>query len=256
MAAIPEPGAPPGLIGRREVLAVLRAAVEDAAAGRGRVVLLTGEPGIGKTAVAAGAAQAARQVGALVLWAACWQDEGTPGYWPWVQVARRLPSAAAAAGGGRSPALARLLHGAAAPEPSELPSEASPEAARFQLFDELTSALLAAAEARPVVVVLDDLQWADGASLLLLGFLARRLRDARLLVIGSCRDAELEPGDRAASLLEAVAAAGTVLPLAPLTAGEVEAMMAGVLGEPPAPGLAAEVHRRSGGNPFFVQELA
>jgi hypothetical protein len=256
MATTPEPGALPGLIGRREVLAVLHVAVEDAAAGRGRVVLLTGEPGIGKTAVAAGAAEAAKEIGALVLWAACWQDEGAPGYWPWVQVARRLPSATAAPGGRSPPALARLLHGAGAPERSELESEASPEAARFQLFDELTSALLAAAEARPVVVVLDDLQWADGASLLLLGFLARRLRDARLLVIGTCRDAELEPGERAASLLAAVAAAGTVLPLAPLTAGEVEAVMAGVLGERPAPGLAAEVHRRSGGNPFFVQELA
>jgi hypothetical protein len=255
MATTPEPGARPGLIGRREVLAVLRAAVEDAAAGRGRVVLLTGEPGIGKTAVAGGAAEVARELGALVLWAACWQDEGAPGYWPWVQVARRLPSATVAPAGGW-PALARLLHGAGAPEPSELESEASPEAARFQLFDELTSALLAAAEARPVVVVLDDLQWADGASLLLLGFLARRLRDARLLVVGTCRDAELEPGDRAASLLAAVAAAGTVLPLAPLTAAEVEVVMAGVLGERPAPGLAAEVHRRSGGNPFFVQELA
>jgi predicted ATPase len=216
MATTPEPGARPGLIGRREVLAVLRAAVEDAAAGRGRVVLLTGEPGIGKTAVAAVAAEAARELGALVLWAACWQDEGAPGYWPWVQVARRLPSTTAAPAGGW-PALARLLHGAGTPERSELESEASPEAARFQLFDELTSALLAAAEARPVVVVLDDLQWADGASLLLLGFLARRLRDARLLVVGTCRDAELEPGDRAASLLAAVAAAGTVLPLAPLT---------------------------------------
>jgi len=242
-------------VGRERERAEIGAALARAAGGQGTLVLLTGEPGIGKTAVAAGAAEAAREAGALVLWAACWQDEGAPGYWPWIQVARRLPPATAAPGG-RSPALARLLHGAGGPEPSELASEASPEAARFQLFDELTSALLAAAEARPVVVVLDDLQWADGASLLLLGFLARRLRHARLLVIGTCRDAELDPGDRAASLLEAVAAAGTVLPLAPLTAGEVEAVMAGVLGERPAPGLAAEVHRRSGGNPFFVQELA
>ena len=252
MATTSGPGARPGLVGRRELLASLGAAVEDATGGRGRVVLLTGEAGIGKTALAAAAADDARRLGALVLWAACWQDEGAPGYWPWVQVARRLPSAAGPAGE-PPPALARLLHGAGeggAPE-----SEASPEAARFQLFDELSSALLAAAEARPLVLVLDDLQWADAASLTLLGFLARRLRDSRLLVIGTCRDTGLVPGDRVAELLAGVAAAGTVVPLAPLDDREVDELIAGVLGGPPAAGLAAEVHRRGGGNPLFVQEL-
>jgi AAA ATPase domain len=214
--------------------------------GRGQVILLSGEAGIGKTAVAAEAAAGARERGARVLWASCWQCEGAPGYWPWLQVARLLsPAAGALLSGAGEPAvpgrpaearepLAPAMEGS----PSEQPS---PGAARFQLFDELTSALLAEAETRPLVVVLDDLQWADASSVLLLDFLAHRLRAARVLVIGTCRDVELDPEDRVAALLAGVAAAGSVVPLAALNAEEVGEVIAGVLGGEPAPCLVAEV---------------
>src|SRR6266540_5192988 len=144
------------MIGRQDVLGQLRATVEAAMAGRGQVVLLAGEAGIGKTAVAGEAAAWARQRGARVLWASCLEGAGVPGYWPWVQVVRLLVagagaeagSAAAAAAAGRiaaeAPSLARLvpeLAGRRTRRPP--PEEVSPEAARFQLFDELSSALLA-----------------------------------------------------------------------------------------------------------------
>jgi hypothetical protein len=225
------------LVGRGEVLARLRRAVEEAAAGRGQVVLLTGDAGIGKTAVASAVADHARRAGAQVAWGSAWQGEGAPGYWPWVQVLRSLDP------GGRT-----------WPPPAPA-AEQAPAAARFQLFDELTSTLLARARQRPLLLVLDDLQWADPASLLLLDFLARRIRVAPLLVVGTYREPELAPEDPVARQVAEVAAGATVLPLAALSEAEVGGLMAAILGQEPEPALAADVRRRTGGNPFFVQQV-
>jgi len=263
--------------GRDVPLAELSAAVDAALAGRGGAVLLAGEAGIGKTAAAEHAADLARGRGARVLWAACWQGAGVPGYWPWVQVVRGL----LALGGGRAarlaldaPSLARLVPELAGPPrpgtppapgavadpapgavvPDQGPPAAAP-AARFQLFDELAGALLAEARAAPLVVVLDDLHWADPPSLELLDFLTRRLHGARLLVVGTWRDAEVGPGDPLAPLLAGLAGRAAVLPLAPLDDHGVGRVMAGILGRDPPPELAAAVRRRTGGNPFFVQQV-
>ncbi len=250
-------GAADGLVGRGDVLARLGRAVDDAVAGHGGLVLLTGEAGIGKTTVAARAAAEAERRGVLAVWGWGWQGEGAPAYWPWGQVLRSL-----AARDGRllrqaaeAPSLARLLPelpGAAATPP---PAEAPPAAARFQLFDELSSALLVAAEERPLAVILDDLQWADLPSVRLLDFLTRRLPPARMLVIGTYRDADRPPDDPAAALLAELAVRGTVLPLAGLSEEEVAQVVAGILGAAPAPALVAAVRRRTGGNPFFVQQV-
>ena len=86
----PRQAAGAGLVGREDVLAQLRRAVEDAARGRGRLLLLTGEAGIGKTAVAAEVAAEAEGRGVRVVWGWGWQGEGAPAYWPWVQVFRSL----------------------------------------------------------------------------------------------------------------------------------------------------------------------
>jgi hypothetical protein len=251
-------GAADGLVGRGDVLARLGRAVDDAVAGHGGLVLLTGEAGIGKTTVAARAAAEAERRGVLAVWGWGWQGEGAPAYTPWVQVFRSLaarderllrPAAEA-------PSLARLLPelpGAAATPP---PAEAPPAAARFQLFDELSSALLAASEERPLAVILDDLQWADLPSVQLLDFLTRRLPAARMLVIGTYRDADQPPNDPAAALLAELAVRGTVLPLAGLSEEEVALVLAGILGAAPAPALVANVRRRTGGNPFFVQQVS
>jgi len=236
------------LVGRAGALAVLRRAAEAAAAGRGGVVLVTGEAGIGKTAVVVEAAASAAAAGARVVWAACWQGEGAPGYWPWVQVARDL--FASPSPGPRTPALRRLLSGTA-----DRLDESAPAAVRFQLFDEVAAAILGVAAERPLVLALDDLQWADAHSLRLLDFLGRRLRNAAVLVAGTCRDGDVGPDDPAAGPLTAVAAASTVLPLAALDEASVARVMAGVLGTDPEPRLAAEVHRRTGGNPFLVLQV-
>src|SRR5215468_10535971 len=220
-------------VGRDDVLGRLRQAVDGAVTGRGLIVLLTGEAGIGKTTVLREAARYAEGTGARPAWGWGWPGEGAPGYWPWIQVLRAL---------GLDARLSRDALGTAADD--------APASARFQLFDEVTSLLLAESRIQPVVVLLDDLQAADEPSLLLLDFLVRRLPAGAISVIGTYRG----PGPGPA--LAAVAARATVLPLTGLPPGAVAQLMAGVLGEQPADEAAAAVHRRTGGNPFFVEQVS
>ena len=233
------------LVGRDAALAVLRDALDGAARGRGGVALLAGEAGIGKTALAAELARQAAGEGARVLWGQCWQGEAVPAYWPWVQVLRAAAEAAPAAELGVA---ARLLPGVAAENPVG-PSE-EPEVARFQLFDAVVRVLAGLAARQPLLVVLDDLHWADEASLRLLRFAARHLALDPVLLLGTYRDLEAPAG------LHELAAAGEVVALAGLAPAEVAALMEAVTGRRPPDAVAAEVRRRTGGNPFFVRELA
>jgi len=123
------------------------------------------------------------------------------------------------------------------------------------LLDELTGVLLGAGGDRVLVVVLEDLQWADPPSLQLLDFVARRLPASRVLVVGTWRDLDQEPGDPLAPLLDGLAHRGTVVPLRALSEAEVGRLVAGVLGGEADPGLAAGILRRTGGNPFLVQQV-
>lgn len=216
---------------------------------------------IGEAAQGAGAEprQAAAEseaAGALVVWGWGWPGEGAPAYWPWVQVLRSLLARDRSLQrlAADTPSLARLL--------PELPGAATPPAApdepataRFRLLDEVTAVLLAAAEDRPLVVILEDLQWADPPSLQLLDFLARRLPAARALVLATYRDLDTAPDDPAAPLLADLAARATVVPLPALSEAEVARLVAGMLGGRPEPALVADLRRRTGGNPFFVQQV-
>ena len=216
------------LVGRDPVLADVRGAVQRALTGRGGLLLVTGEAGIGKTALAAETAAYARSAGAAVGWAACSADDGAPGFWPWLQIFRSL---------GDPGAFERV----------------GAEAGRLALFDEVTASLLTAASRRPLVLVLDDLQWADPDSLALLAFAARRLPAAPVLALGAYRDAEVgEPARR--HLAEASTQASTIQ-LAGLTAAGVARLMESILGRSPPAELSARIRDRTAGNPFFVQEL-
>src|SRR5438128_2640377 len=187
-------------VGRGREIGERRAAVEDVGGGRGRLVLLVGEPGIGKTRMASEIATYARMRGCQVLWGRAVESGGAPAYWPWVQVIRaymheRDPQNAIAEMGSGAADIAQVvsdvrarLHDLAAPPSLE------PEQARFRLFDSVTTFLKTAARRRPLVLVLDDLHWADKPSLLLLQFLAREMESSRLLVIGTYRDLELGRG--------------------------------------------------------------
>src|SRR5262249_52421427 len=148
-------------------------------AGRGRMFLLEGEPGIGKTYLAAAIGREAEQAGATTVWGRCWEGEGAPPFWPWLQALRALidgrhPQAARAAMGAGGSDLAELLPELRErfPDLPTSPRLAAPEA-RFRLLESVVAFLRTAASTRPIVLILDDLHWADAASLVLLRLLAR-----------------------------------------------------------------------------------
>ncbi|MEV6398525.1 AAA family ATPase [Streptomyces sp. NPDC051907] len=243
----------PALIGRDHPAGVLRAEIGRATDSHGGLLLVTGEAGIGKTTLVTDAADEARRRGALVLGGSCWDSETAPGYWPWVQVVRGLRrgvdedewAEAEKAAGGR---LAVLL--------GEAPGESDGES--FPLYDAVTTALVTVSQQRPLVVVLDDLHWADPASLKLLEFAAQHAWFERLLLIGTYRDVEVEaPGHPLQELILALAArSATTLTLTGLERDEVGALIALTAGVEPESALVDEVHRRTGGNPFFVEQTA
>lgn len=243
------------MIGREHPAGLLRAEVDRAAASHGGLVLVTGEPGIGKTTLVTAAADEARQAGALVLGAACWDSASAPGYWPWVQVLRglrRSPDDWAVARESAEPALALLLGEVTAHSPDTAEQEA------FVLYDAVTTALVAVSQRRPVVVVLDDLHWADPASMRLLQFAAQHTWFERLIFVGTYRDAEVESGEHhpLRSLLMSLVAKATTITLTGLGRDEVGALMARTAGREPTPDCVDDVYRRTGGNPFFVEQTA
>jgi predicted ATPase/DNA-binding SARP family transcriptional activator len=249
-------------VGRERELAQFREAFEGALAGRTSLLLIAGEPGIGKSRLADEFASAAEAVGAKVFWGRCWEAGGAPPYWPWVQALR-----ACIREGDRERVREELQPTAAdiaqmLPELHELfpdlppPPSLDPEGARFRLFDSTASFLRATGEERPLVLVLDDLHAADEPSLLLLRFLADSLHDARLVVVGAYRDSE----PRREGLNEAIAEArrepGTRhIRLGGLDVGEVAEVIELTSGAQPTEQVAAAIHRETEGNPLFVGEL-
>ena len=252
----------PVFVGRQRELAELRAGLEDAVGGRGRFFLVVGEAGIGKTRLAEELAREAAERGGVALWGRCWEGEGAPPYWPWVQVIRALLQGVPAeelrpAVGAGAPYLVPLV-----PELGErfrdLPAlSTSPrsEHARFYLFDAVATLLRSAAQRTPLVLVLDDLQWADAPSLLLLQFLAHELRDVRILLLGTYREVEVRQAPAVAEILGALGRDGHHVPLRGLGEEEVRRFLEGTIGRSPAPVLVRAVHRETEGNPFFVDEI-
>lgn len=247
-------------VGRRRELAELTNALDSAAAGRGRLLLVVGEAGIGKTRLADELGDRARARGILVLSGRCWEGGGAPVYWPWQQVMRAYAAArdanAVAHGLGRAaPRLAQIAPDVFDGAVEAVPDSRDAEPARFALFDATVMFLRAAARAEPVVLVLDDLHAADAPSLLLLQFLARDLRDVPLLVIGTYRDVEALRQPEVAAVLGALSREGYHVRLGGLGRDDVAAFMAQFIGQPASDALVRTVHEATDGNPFFVEEV-
>lgn len=226
-----------GFVGRRAELAALVEGLGAAADGRGSVVLVAGDAGIGKTRLAEEAAAAATGLGMRIAWSRCADEVATPALWPWIQVLRALGAEAL-------------------PEPEQLAAPAADsDTRRAALFERITEELAAAAAAHPLLVVLDDLHGADPASLHLLRFLVGRIARLPLLVVATLRDAVHDRGDALVHTLAELARERAVTRLALGGLGATE--VAELLNERglPDPGLAGELRRRTEGNPFFLVEL-
>lgn len=258
----PEPLTPRGaFVGRESEIAGLAASFERASAGLGRVVVLTGDPGIGKTRIAHEFANVAAWRGARMVWGRCFEGGGAPPYWLWIQVLRalmgeRLDARAAGLGSGFEQ-LARLLDESRPGSPvTPIDPAESPEAARFKLFDAVVAAIRLVAEEDPVLAILDDLQWADESSLRLLEHVGQQLAGARALILCTYRHTDLGPRH---PLLRALAGLNRtsdfqrfhLTGIGPGDVGDYIRISAGV--DPPG-ALTKAVHAQTEGNPLFMTE--
>jgi DNA-binding SARP family transcriptional activator len=249
-------------VGREKELAELSAAVDDAIAGRGTLVLLVGEPGIGKSRLAEEVVRQARARHARVLVGRCWEAGGAPAYWPWVQSLRMYIEQSDA-----EAVRAQLAGGAAeiaqiVPEVRELfPDLAEPsleeEGARFRLFDAVTRFFRNAASRHPLVLVLDDLHAADEPSLLMLRFVAGELSESRILLVGTYRDVDPTVRDPLAATLAELAREQVTrrIDLQGFALADVARYIELNAGNSPPDELVATIHSETEGNPLFVGEV-
>ena len=256
-------------VGRQREMGELKVALEDALSGRGRMVTLVGEPGIGKTRTATELATYAGLRGAQVLWGRCYEEHGVPPYWPWVQAIRSYVRehepeqlrSEMGTGAADIADIAEIVSDVRERIPDLKPSPAldDPEQARFRLFDSITAFLKGASRTQPIVLVLDDLHWADKPSPMLLQFLVRELAGARLLLVGTYRDVELSRQHPLAETLgELTRESGSGFQrvvLRGLTAEDVGRFIEVTSGTPAPRGLVDAVHSQTEGNPLFVTEV-
>jgi len=250
-------------VGRQREMGELKVCLENALSGQGRLVTLVGEPGIGKTRTALELATYAGLRQAQVLWGRCYEGEGAPAYWPWVQAIRSYvrdvdPQQLRSEMGAGAADIAEVVSDVREQLPGlDTPPRLEPEQARFRLFDSITAFLQSAGRRKPLVLVLDDLHWADHPSLLLLEFVARELANARVMIIGTYRDMELSrqhPLSQTLGELTRERLFQRVL-LRGLDQEDVGRFIELASGVTPPIGLVDAVHRRTEGNPLFVTEV-
>jgi DNA-binding SARP family transcriptional activator len=249
-------------VGRTRELDEIVAAFDDARSGTGRLVLLTGEPGIGKSRLADELTAHAQARGATVVWGRCWEAGGAPAYWPWVQALRSYvrdqdtDSLRRQLGAG-TPDLAHLLPDLrelfpGVPELHDLESEG----ARFRLFDAVATFLRNASEDTPLVLVLDDLHVADEPSLLMLQFVASGIADARVTLLAIYRDPDPDRAAQEDTRLADLARVATVrIALGGLADGDVASFVRSTAAVEPPPSVVDAIVHETEGNPLFVGEV-
>ncbi len=234
--------------------------LDDASAGMGGVATLSGEAGIGKTTLARQLSTLAEQRGIPAVWGVGASAEAARPYWHWIQLVRAIAARR------EGPEVFQALGGAAAwlyaivPDLELGPGEAPPshigaEEGRFHLYDALLRLLEIAAERSGLVVVLDDLHFADEASLLALSYISRAVADKRILIVCTHRELELEESRRDAAPFSELVRPTLGIVLKGLPAADVRRMIESRRDLPPPEGLVDRIHQLTGGNPLFVSEL-
>jgi DNA-binding CsgD family transcriptional regulator len=251
-------------VGRLHELTALHGSFDQAVAGRGRIVMLSGEPGIGKTRTARELAAHADQRGATVLWGYCHEEAGAPPYWPWVQIFR-----GALQTGDPADLLKDVGTGASdiadlVPEIRNLVPELEPSVwledaahARFRMFESIRQFIVCLCRRQTTLVVLDDLHWADAPSLRLLEFLTPELTNSRLMLVGTYRPTELSRQHPLSDALGGLARAPHMarINLGGLSAEEVTDFVAAAAGSRPPAWLATSLFAQTEGNPLFLREI-
>lgn len=250
-------------VGRHREMDQLKSIFEDVLSGRGRLVTLVGEPGIGKTRTAQELATYANMRGADVYWGRSYESGGAPSYWPWVQAIRSYVAA------NDTDALRNQMGASASviaevvtdvreklPDIAHPPHIDDPESARFRLFDSVATFLKQSSSSTPIVLMLEDLHWSDKPSLMLLEFVARELANSKILIVGNYRDVELNRrhplsvtlGDLTRErLFERVVLRG-------LQRHDVQQFIERAAGIAPPSALVDAVQTQTEGNPLFVTE--
>jgi len=251
-------------VGREREFAQLRDALDEGAEKRGRLFLISGEPGIGKTRLADQLAGAAKDRNLRVLWGRCWEGDGAPAYWPWIQVIRALVASLDADGRHQlleSERAVPIVDTIAQIVPelfasrSARPTVARPAPSQFVLFDSVATLMREAARLGPMVILLDDLHDADVASLTMLQFVARELWTTGVLLIGTYREAEMQRSPALSAQIGELAREARSLPLAGLSSEEIADFFHQVVGRTPDADLTLQLHEATAGNPLFVDGI-
>ena len=250
-------------VGRHREIEDLQRGLEDALSGAGRLYLIAGEPGIGKTRLADELARNATGRGVQAVWGRCWEGGGAAAYWPWRQIVRTCLRAAK--GSKLVAEMGTCAHDLTyvAPEAREhipdgceiAPLPTDPEQARFRLFDSVSTFLNLVSTNHPLLILLEDLHAADLSSLLLLRFIARGLTDSGILMVGTYRDAELRQQKARADLLGQLASDSHRISLRGLTPDEVRELLKVEHGRQVDPKTIAAIYGATNGNPLFVREI-
>ncbi len=255
--------APAALAARAAELAAIDQLLVRMAGGQGAIVALAGEPGIGKTHTAQ--AVAARAGGACTLWGRCNEEPGAPPYRPWLQIVRAWLD------GHDDDALRATLAAAAAPiaeivpeigqrlalAPPPATSAPDPQQQRFRLFDAIAGFLRRAALREPLLLIVDNLHWADASSLRLLEFIAPDLADTRIVLLATYRDIELNRRHPLSATLGDLArhAHFRRFRLAGLDRDQTAVLVAQAGGTGATPALIDAIHAQTEGNPLFIGEM-
>ena len=257
----PSPDSP--FVGRQTILGRLEAALDSSTRGRGRVVLLAGEPGIGKTRTAVEFARRARAQGVAVYTGWCDESGVAPPYWPWVRLLRVMLEDTSADSlradlGSQVGNLSRIL-----PELRErwpdlpTPPDLGPDELRFQLSDAISTLLRRLALRQPVALIVDDLHRADEPTLGVLRFVAHEIGRVPILVLGTYRDVEVDRGHPLAETLSDLTRQPEFerIPIEGFSRDEVEELVRRLTDREPSPELVEAIVVRTEGNPLFVTEL-
>ncbi len=248
------------ILGRAHVMLRLSAMVSKAAEGERLTALVAGSAGMGKTTLLGAMTDVAVAHGLRVGWGTAVAGTGAPGYWPWTQacndVVRQVGSdRACALAGDDAPMLAAIATAIASTIGAQTSSALAVVSAGSPvlLHDAVERWLDALARQRPLLIVLDDLQWADDSSLALLEFVARSPKRAGVCVIGAYRHDELDHA--AEARLHSLRSCADHVQLQGLDEQAVRALVERVAGQPVSVEASSRINRRSGGHPFFVREL-